>query len=142
MLVGPSSVGSFRERIEDPMIDFTNGALFKLKPVDASEGTKAIADLVLDDETVTAAYKGARDMVIFTSKRIVAVNVQGMTGKKIDYSTLPYSKIQAFSIETAGSFDRDSELEIWFSGLGKVRLEFGGAVDIRWIGRWLAHHCL
>ena len=49
--------------------------------------------------------------------------------------------IQAFSIDTAGAMDRDSELEIWFSGRGKVRLEFGGAVDVRGIGRWIGHHC-
>ena len=95
-----------------------------------------------DDETVAAAYKGSRDMVIFTSKRVVAVNVQGITGKKIDYSSMPYSRIQAFSVETAGAMDRDSELEMWFSGLGKVRLEFGGSVDITWVARWLAHHRL
>ena len=62
--------------------------------------------------------------------------------KKTDYGSLPYSKIQAFSVETAGGFDRDSELEIWLSGLGKVKLEFGADVDIRGIGRWLAHFCV
>jgi hypothetical protein len=65
-----------------------------------------------------------RDYVAFTSKRIVAVNVQGMTGK--DFTSLPYSKIQAFSIESAGTFDLDAELELWFSGLGKVKFEFKG----------------
>ena len=49
---------------------------------------------------------------------------------------------RAFSVETAGGFDRDSELEIWLSGLGKVKLEFGADVDIRGIGRWLAHFCV
>ena len=124
------------------MIDFSNGSVFKLNQVDAQVGTEAIGALMLDDETVAAAYKGSRDMVIFTSKRVVAVNVQGITGTKIDYSSMPYSRIQAFSVETAGAMDRGSELEMWFSGLGKVRLEFGGSVDIKWVARWLAHHCL
>jgi hypothetical protein len=124
------------------MIDFNNGSVFKLSQADPSAGVAAIQPLLLDDETVVAAYKGSRDMVVFTSKRIVAVNVQGITGKKVDYSSLPYGRIQAFSVETAGAMDRDSELELWFSGLGKVRLEFGGSVDIKWIGRWIAHHCL
>lgn len=57
--------------------------------------------------------------MMFTNKRIFAVNVQGLTGSKVDISSLPYSKIQAFSIETAGTFDRDSELEMYFSGLGR-----------------------
>ena len=75
-------------------------------------------------------------------RRLIAVNVQGMTGKKQDYTSLPYSKIQAWSIETAGSFDLDAELEMWFSGLGKVRLEFKGRCDIRGIGQLIASYVL
>jgi hypothetical protein len=55
---------------------------------------------------------------------------------------LPYSKIQAFSIETAGSFDLDAELDLWFSGLGKVRLEFKGTSDIRQLGHMIATYVL
>jgi len=80
--------------------------------------------------------------VVFTDKRLIAVNIQGMTGKKRDYTSLPYNKIQAFSVETAGQLDLDAELEMWFSGLGKVRLEFKGRVDIRYIGQMLAHYVL
>jgi hypothetical protein len=64
-----------------------------------------------------------------------------MTGKKRDYSSLPYSKIQAWSIETASTFD-DAELELWFSGLGKVRLEFSGAADIHSIGQLVGEYVL
>lgn len=124
------------------MIDFQNGSVFKLNQVDASVGQQSVAPLLLQDETVAATFKGSRDMVVFTSKRIIAVNVQGITGKKVDYSSLPYARIQAFSVETAGAMDRDSELELWFSGLGKVKLEFGGSVDIKWVGQWIAFHCL
>ncbi len=53
-----------------------------------------------------------------------------MTGKKKDFTSLPYAKIQAFSVETAGFLDLDSELELWFSGLGKVKFEFVGYADI------------
>jgi Bacterial PH domain len=73
---------------------------------------------------------------------LIALNVQGITGKKRDYTSLPYSKIQSFSVETAGTFDLDAELELWFSGLGKVKLEFKGGVDIRSIGRLIADHVL
>jgi hypothetical protein len=93
---------------------------------------------LIDGEQIVAAFKGSRDSIIFTSIRIIAVNVQGMTGKKIDYSSLPYSRIQAFSIETAGSFDRDAELELWFSGLGKVKLEFAGQIDIKTLGNFIS----
>ena len=83
-----------------------------------------------------------RDYVVFTSKRIISVNVQGMTGKKKDFTSMPYSKIQVFSVETAGVLDLDSELEIYFSGLGKVRFEFSGASDIIQIGQIIASYAL
>ena len=60
--------------------------------------------------------------------------VQGLTGKKKDYTSLPYSKIQAFSVETSGVFDMDSELELWFSSIGLVKFEFSGGSDIVKIG--------
>jgi hypothetical protein len=68
--------------------------------------------------------------------------MQGMTGKKRDFTSLPYSKVQAYSIETAGTFDLDSELDLWFSGLGKVRLKFKGQVDIRHLGQMIAQYVL
>ena len=74
--------------------------------------------------------------------RLIAVNVQGITGEKRDFTSLPYSKIQAFSVETAGTFDLDAELDLWFSGLGKVRLEFKGNADIRQLGQMIASYLL
>ncbi|AKU15801.1 PH domain-containing protein [Luteipulveratus mongoliensis] len=124
------------------MIDFKNGMVFKLAATDPAAIAPDVAELLIEGEQILSCFKAARDFVVFTNKRLVAVNVQGITGRKRDYTSLPYSKVQAFSIETAGSFDLDSELEIWFSGLGLARLEFRGDVDIRQIGRLLAHHIL
>lgn len=106
------------------MIDFENKTLFKLKR-DSSYGEKVEA-LLLDDEEVFESYKTMRDGVVFTNKRIVAVNVQGMTGKKKDFTSIPYSKIQTYSVETAGTLDLDAELEIYISSVGRVRFEFVG----------------
>lgn len=80
--------------------------------------------------------------MVFTNKRLMAVNVHGITGKKRDYTSLPYSKVQAFSVETAGTFDLDAELDLWFSGLGKVRLEFKGQVDVRALSQLVAAYIL
>lgn len=124
------------------VIDFANGALFKLSPANPQEIVPLIAPILIGGENVVSAYKAIRDFVVFTDKRLIAVNVQGMTGKKRDFTSLPYSKIQAFSIETAGTFDLDSELDLWFSGLGKVRLEFKGQVDIRHLGQMIASFVL
>ena len=124
------------------MIDFTNGAILKLSRSNSLQHETTLAPLLVDGETVLSAYSTVRDFVVFTNKRIIAVNVQGLTGKKKDFSTLPYSKIQAFSVETAGTFDLDAELEIWFSGLGKVKFEFHGDCDITEIGKMISEKIL
>ena len=113
------------------MIDFDTTSFTKLAPWDVKEAMTELAGILLPDEQVLIAFKGIRDSVSFTSRRIVALNVQGMTCKKKDYSSLPYAKIQAFSVETSGTWDRDCELELWFSGLGKVKFNFASGVDVR-----------
>ena len=120
------------------MIDFNNGAVFKLNPAANDDIAPLVAPLIIPGEQIVSCFKAMRDFVVFTNKRLIAVNVQGMTGKKRDFTSLPYSKVQAFSIETAGTFDLDAELDLWFSGLGKVRLEFRGSADIRQLGHMIA----
>lgn len=117
------------------MIDFQNKVIFKLSKVNIDSVMNDISPLLVPNENVIGAYKAMRDYVVFTDKRIISVNVQGVTGKKKDFSSLPYSKVQAFSVETSGVFDLDSELEIYFSGLGKVKFEFTGTSDIVKIGQ-------
>ena len=124
------------------VIDFSNGSVFKLSEIHPQEIGPAVAPLLIQDEQIVACFKAMRDFVVFTNKRVIAVNVQGMTGKKRDFTSLPYSKVQAFSIETAGTFDLDAELDLWFSGLGKVRLEFKGNADVRALGQMIATYVL
>lgn len=124
------------------MIDFQNASFVKLKYWDLEQAAAELQAMLLPDETVHLAFKGMRDSVTFTSKRIVARNAQGLSGKKVDYTSLPYSRIQVFSVETAGSFDLDAELDLWFSGLGKVRLQFARDVDIGGVNRLIADHVL
>ena len=101
------------------MIDFTNKPFFKLKKSNVPV-PDVINKLLIPNEDVIGIYTALRDYVIFTNKRIIAVNVQGITGKKQDFTSLPYSKIQLFSVETAGVIDLDSELEVYFSGVWKI----------------------
>ena len=91
--------------------------------------------MFITGETILSSFQTVRDGVVFTNKRIFAINVQGITGKKKDFTSLPYSKIQAFSVETAGVLDLDSELELWFSGMGKVKFEFVSRADVSGICR-------
>jgi hypothetical protein len=124
------------------MIDFENGTFVKLSPIDPQDLAGELEPILVAGEQMHLAFKGMRDSVAFTNKRLISINVQGLTGKKRDYTSLPYSKVQAWGIETAGTFDLDAELELWFSGLGRVRLEFKGQVDIRTIGRLVGDHVL
>lgn len=124
------------------MIDFKNKSVFKLTRTKGFTNEKVISPLFVPGETFVGEYQALRDYVIFTNKRIIAVNVQGITGKKKDFSTLPYSRIQAFSVETSGVFDLDSELELWFSGLGSIKLEFSGDSDILEIEKLIAEKIL
>ncbi len=101
-----------------------------------------ILPIFVQGETILGTFKTIRDGVVFTNKRIIAINIQGLTGKKKDFTSLPYSKIQAFSIESAGVFDLDSELELWFSGLGKVRLEFVSNANVSEIARIISSFVL
>lgn len=117
------------------MIDFNNSAFIKLKKVSNDTMAGAVGGILIPGENMIGAYKGVRDYVVFTDKRVISVNVQGLTGKKQDFTSMPYSKISVFSIETAGTLDLDSELEMYFSGVGRVRFEFSGRCDIAEIGR-------
>lgn len=117
------------------MIDFKNAEFLKLKPVDDSAFSGVLSEMFVQGERIIGTYKTVRDGVVFTNKRIFAINVQGITGKKVDFTSLPYSKIQAFSVETAGVLDLDSELELWFSGLGKVKFDFVSSANVTEICR-------
>ena len=122
------------------MIDFNNKEIFKLKQdIDYAE---KVTELLLEGEEVIDAFKTMRDGVVFTNKRIISVNVQGITGSKKDYTSLPYKNIVAYSIETSGTFDLDAELEIYFSALGKVRFEFTGKSAMLEISKIISSHAL
>jgi hypothetical protein len=84
--------------------------------VNVSDVQKEYSTILTSGENVERAYKLIRDMFIFTNKRLILVDKQGVTGKKIEYHSIPYKSITHFSIETAGQFDLDAELKIWLSG--------------------------
>ena len=124
------------------MIDFKNATFAKLRPVNDNAFEKAIAPILVSGEEIIASYQSIRDGVVFTNKRIITINVQGLTGVKKDFTSLPYSKIQAFSVETAGLLDLDSELDLWFSGMGRVRLEFLSATNVAHICKMISERVL
>ncbi len=124
------------------MIDFQNASFVKLRPTSDRDYADMIRPMFVEGEEILISFSGIRDGVVFTTKRIFAINIQGITGKKKDFTSLPYSRIQAFSAETAGTLDLDSELELWFSGMGKVKFEFTARSNITGICRMLSSFIL
>jgi len=97
--------------------------------------------LLAEDETIEVGFKVIRDTFIFTNKRLIIIDVQGLTGKKIEYLSIPYGKITKFSIETSGKFDLDAELKLWVgSAPDPIEKTFNKKVDIYDLQKVLAKH--
>ncbi|CAM3462376.1 PH domain-containing protein [Cytobacillus oceanisediminis] len=94
-------------------------------------------------EQVEKAYRLVRDLFIFTNKRLILVDKQGITGKKVEYHSIPYKSITHFSIETAGSFDLEAELKIWISGAEEpIEKQFNKSLNIYEVQSVLADYVL
>lgn len=100
-------------------------------------------NLLAQNEKVEQAYKLIRDMFVFTDKRLLLIDKQGVTGKKIEYHSIPYRSVVHFSIETAGTFDLEAELKIWLSnGAEPIQKRFNKTLDIYKIQSVLADYVL
>lgn len=126
------------------MINFNNNSAWDLKPINVSEVRDEVNGLLIDGEMIACAFKTVRDQLIFTNKRIISVDVQGITGKRKSFSSMPYSKIQFFSIQTPGFAELipDSELVLTFSNGFVAKFEFKGQTDIGEIGRMISDYVL
>lgn len=93
-----------------------DGVLGNASKIDASKVQQEFQQILAPNEQVEHVYQLIRDYFVFTDKRLVLVDKQGMTGSKVEYHSIPYRNIIRFSIETAGTFDMDAELRIWLSG--------------------------
>lgn len=114
-------------------INFNKGSVFNLRPIDISEIRQEIQKMLISGEDILCAFKTIRDQLIFTNKRIISIDVQGITGKRKEYTTMPYSKIQFFSVQTPrfGEIISDSELYIMFANGFDAKFEFKNSkVDI------------
>ena len=89
-----------------------------------------VNDLLVPGEEAVAAYKTVRDVAVFTNKRIIVKDAQGLTGKKVEIYSLPYSSVVMWSTENAGKFDFDSEVELWTKA-GHIKISLKKGVDVR-----------
>jgi Bacterial PH domain len=82
--------------------------------------------LLAPGETLVKAYAVIRDLIVFTDRRLILSNKQGITGSKVEYLNIPYRSVVMFTFENAGHFDIESEMSIWLSGQAEpIRRTFG-----------------
>jgi hypothetical protein len=93
-----------------------DGLLGNASEIDVNEVAEELAPIIGNTEEVQQVFKVIRDMYVFTNKRLILIDKQGMTGRKVDYHSIPYRAITQYKVETAGHFDLDAELKILISG--------------------------
>jgi hypothetical protein len=107
--------------------------------VDPRKLAERLDGVLIPEEHVQQAFKLIRDFFVFTNKRLILVDVQGITGSKVEYLSLPYRAITRFAVETAGTFDLDAELKIWVSSSAEpIKKTLKKGTDVRAIQRCLA----
>jgi hypothetical protein len=94
-----------------------SGLLGNASEIDIRAIEQEFSIILTATEQINKVFKVIRDLIVFTNKRLILVDKQGVTGKKVEYHSIPYKSISHFSIESAGHFDLDAELKIWVSGI-------------------------
>lgn len=114
----------------------------ELDPMELDQEFHTNTKILLDDETCLMAFKAGRDVSLFTNLRCIIVDVQGLVGCKIEYTSIPYRSIHAYSVESAGLWDRDSELNLYTRNrwhLAKIEMDFrAGKTDIMQIQKFIS----
>ena len=104
-----------------------------LKEIAQKQVKSEVNNMLVTGENIIQCFQTVRDQVVFTDKRVIVVNVQGITGKKTSYFSYPYSKVLYFGIETAGVLDIDSELIMTFANGTVLQFDFKSRVEIKTI---------
>lgn len=117
-----------------------NKILGNASEVSVEKLSKDFGRLLAEGEQIELGFKLIRDTFMFTDKRLILIDVQGLTGSKVEYKSMPYKSISRFSLETAGTFDLDAELKIWISSENtpSVSKRFNKSIDVYEVQRYLA----
>lgn len=117
-----------------------NKILGNASEVSVEKLSKDFGRLLAEGEQIELGFKLIRDTFMFTDKRLILIDVQGLTGSKVEYRSMPYKSISRFSLETAGTFDLDAELKIWISSedTPSVSKRFNKSIDVYEVQRYLA----
>lgn len=112
--------------------------------VSRDELKRNYGNLLMEGEEIELGFKLIRDTFLFTSKRLILIDKQGLTGSKTEYKSISYKSISRFSVETAGTFELDAELKIWISGEQQPSIvkQFNKSVNVYEVQKVLACHVL
>jgi hypothetical protein len=122
-------------------VGLLDGFIGNASRIDPNAAAQEYGRLLGHGEQVQAAYQLVRDAFLFTDRRLILVDKQGVTGRKVEYHTVPYKSITHYSVETAGTFDLDAELKIWLSGSPTpIVKQFGKGVDVYEVQALLSHY--
>lgn len=113
------------------------GKVFVGSPCEIGTAGKLYGAVLMEGEAVQSEFKGLRDGAVFTDRRLLVYNAQGIMGKKIEFSSFPWRSITAFSVENSGTFDLDAELKICGSGWGVCELVLTKGTDVRAVLRFI-----
>lgn len=118
-----------------------NQLLGNASEVSSEKLTEKYKRLLIVNEEIELGFKLFRDIFMFTNKRLILVDIQGITGSKIEYKSMPYKNISRFSLETAGTFDLDAELKIWISSenVPSVSKKFNKNINVYEVQRFLTN---
>jgi hypothetical protein len=129
--------------MEGTIMGLMDGLLGNASEVNIQDVQKELGHMLASGEQIEKAYKLIRDLFVFTNKRLILVDKQGVTGKKVEYHSIPYKSIIHFSVETAGHFDLDAELKIWLSGSQlPIQKQFNKSLNIYEVQSVLAGYVL
>lgn len=120
-----------------------SGILGNASEVDLDALKEEFSPILADQETLYIGYKVLRDLFLFTDKRIILIDKQGLTAKKVEYLSIPYQSISSFCVETNGHFDLEAELKIWISGRAEpIVKELKRGTDVVGIQKTIANFML
>ena len=125
-------------------INFNEDSVWNLRAIKPESVRADVNGLLIGGEVIVSAFQTVRDQLVFTNKRFIAIDVQGVTGKRKSFTTIPYSKVQFFTIQTPGFMElfSDTELLLMFSNGFTAKFEFRGSVDIGQISRVISQYAL
>lgn len=118
-----------------------SGLMGNASSVDATKLQEELKGILIPNEIVEAGFQVLRDQFIFTDKRLILIDKQGVSGRKVEYKSIPYKSIKYFSVETAGTFERDADLRIHMTG-EVINKNLKKGIDIVGLQRMLAYYIL